>query len=71
MHASKGLEFDCVIIAGVSDGIIPDRDTDIEDERRLFYVALTRARSRLHIIYETDDKGNPPRFISECGYSGR
>jgi len=71
IHASKGLEFDCVIIAGVNDAIIPDRDTDIEDERRLFYVALTRARSRLHIIYETDDKGALPRFISECGYSGR
>lgn len=71
MHASKGLEFDCVIISGVSDGIIPDKDTDIEDERRLLYVALTRARRSLHITYETDDKGKLPRFVAECGYSGR
>lgn len=71
MHASKGLEFDCVIISGVSEGVIPDRDTEIEDERRLFYVALTRARRSLHIIYETDEKGRLPRFIAECGYSGR
>lgn len=70
MHASKGLEFDCVIICGVSDSIIPDRETDIEDERRLFYVALTRARTELHIIYETNDKEKLPRFIAECGYTG-
>lgn len=69
MHASKGLEFDCVIISGVSDAVIPDRDTDIEDERRLFYVALTRARLDLHIIYETNDKGKIPRFIAECGHT--
>lgn len=69
MHSSKGLEFDCVIITGVSEGIIPDRDSDIEDERRLFYVALTRARRELHIIYETDDEGKMPRFVTECGYT--
>ncbi len=71
MHASKGLEFDAVIISGVKESIIPDRDTDIEDERRLFYVALTRARKELHIIYETDDKGDIPRFAAECGYTGK
>jgi len=70
MHASKGLEFDCVIISGVDDNLIPDMDTDIEDERRLFYVALTRARREMHIIYETDNKGKIPRFIAECGYKG-
>ncbi len=70
MHGSKGLEFDIVIITGVCDKIIPDRDTNIEDERRLFYVALTRARYELHIVYE-EDNGNIPRFIRECGFRGR
>ncbi len=67
MHASKGLEFDRVIIAGVSDRIIPDRTTNIEEERRLFYVALTRAREVLHIIYLNDSRDKLPRFIKELG----
>ena len=50
MHSSKGLEFDTVIIIGVDDAIIPDRNSPIEEERRLFYVALTRAKERLYII---------------------
>jgi len=70
MHGSKGLEFDTVIIAGVADSIIPDRETHIEDERRLFYVALTRAKSELHIIYRKNTRGELPRFVRECGYKG-
>lgn len=62
IHASKGLEFDMVIIAGVSDMIIPDRSGDIEEERRLMYVALTRARNTLHIIFHKNDDA-PPRVF--------
>ncbi len=51
VHASKGLEFGTVIIAGVKNEIFPDHSTDIEEERRLFYVALTRAKHNLHVIY--------------------
>lgn len=69
MHSSKGLEFNTVIIAGVSDNIIPDGDSDIEDERRLFYVALTRAKKRLHIIYHCSQDGTLPQFIKECGHN--
>lgn len=51
MHAAKGLEFPVVFIAGCEDGFIPyrsdTRPTDIEEERRLFYVALTRAKRHL------------------------
>ncbi len=51
MHAAKGLEFPVVFIAGCEDGFIPYRSdarpTDIEEERRLFYVALTRAKKHL------------------------
>lgn len=68
MHGSKGLEFDAVIIAGISDKIIPDRTSDIEEERRLFYVALTRAKDELHLLYYNNSSGELPRFIRETGY---
>ena len=51
MHAAKGLEFPVVILCGLEDGLVPLRDgdgaTDLEEERRLLFVALTRARERL------------------------
>jgi len=53
IHAAKGLEFDVVFIAGCEDGVIPharsleEGEGNIEEERRLFYVAVTRARRRL------------------------
>ncbi len=50
IHASKGLEFNTVIVAGITDAILPDPSSDIEEERRLMYVALTRARDELHLI---------------------
>lgn len=55
IHASKGLEFDVVFLAGVEDGIVPharsveEDPKNIEEERRLFYVAITRARKKLFI----------------------
>ena len=53
MHAAKGLEFQVVFISGCEDGLIPyrsdTRPTDIEEERRLFYVALTRAKKHLFL----------------------
>ncbi|MDP2641934.1 MAG: UvrD-helicase domain-containing protein [bacterium] len=59
VHASKGLEFDVVFIAGLEDGLFPhqrlseDRSTpeEREEERRLFYVALTRARKKVFLSY--------------------
>ena len=55
MHAAKGLEFDVVFAVGIEDGIIPhsgyDQDnSELEEERRLFYVAITRAKKQLFII---------------------
>ncbi|MCX7655170.1 MAG: UvrD-helicase domain-containing protein [Treponemataceae bacterium] len=55
IHASKGLEFPVIFIAGTEDGLIPharsleEGDGNIEEERRLFYVAITRARDKLYI----------------------
>ena len=78
VHQAKGLEFDTVFIAGVSEGEFPsyfavkDNDrTKIEEERRLFYVAITRAKKRLFISsYEENDRGystKPSRFLSGLG----
>ena len=61
MHECKGLEFDYVWIINAMDGICPFRhslyDSDIEEERRLFYVAVTRAKMCLNISYCTARKG--------------
>jgi DNA helicase II / ATP-dependent DNA helicase PcrA len=56
VHSSKGLEFDCVFITGMEEGLFPhensmsDRD-GLEEERRLMYVAITRARKRLYLTH--------------------
>ncbi len=54
LHASKGLEFPVVFIAGVEDGLVPlrlkGRQTDVEEERRLFYVGITRAARSVYIL---------------------
>ena len=71
MHASKGLEFDCVIVAGICDGVIPDPDSGIEEERRLLYVACTRARDELHVIAHLDEKDEAGRFGRELGMAGK
>ncbi len=56
MHASKGLEFPVVFIAGCEDGLIPYRkkkgeDVDLPEEKRLFYVALTRAQENVFLTH--------------------
>lgn len=73
-HAAKGLEFPVVFIAGAEEGITPlDRDdVDLEEERRLFYVAMTRAEDELQISFTKErmrygevHEQVPSRFISE------
>ncbi|MFC6283416.1 MULTISPECIES: UvrD-helicase domain-containing protein [Polaromonas] len=56
VHSSKGLEFDCVFITGLEDGVFPHENSlsdhgGIEEERRLMYVAITRARKRLYLSH--------------------
>ncbi len=73
-HAAKGLEFPVVFIAGAEEGVSPvvREDTDIEEERRLFYVAMTRAKEELQIIrsgkrryYGRENEMMPSRFLDE------
>lgn len=73
-HRSKGLEFDTVFIIDVSEGYVPqsraETAEEIEEERRAFYVAATRARNELYICDCDDRLGRsmkPSRFISEMG----
>jgi DNA helicase-2/ATP-dependent DNA helicase PcrA len=64
-HASKGLEFDTVFIVGAEEGLFPHANAigtgnifDIEEERRLFYVAMTRAEKRLYITNAKNKRNN-------------
>jgi len=78
VHAAKGLEFDTVFITGLEEGLFPhegmgnNEDRDEEEERRLFYVAVTRAKknliltyARVRRIYGTEYMAEPSSFISD------
>lgn len=76
MHRSKGLEWPAVFIIGANEGIVPSPRSasgdEVEEERRLFYVAVTRAKERLEISWAEDkDKGTVrSRFIDEMDIAG-
>lgn len=76
VHASKGLEFEVVFITGLEDDLFPhkkyDEESDTEEERRLFYVALTRARTQLYLthaatrmMYGTREITSPSPFLED------
>ncbi len=67
MHAAKGLEFPVVFIAGCEEKLIPHRkpdseENDIQEERRLFYVAMTRAMERLYLTHAKKRRVHGRRF---------
>jgi DNA helicase-2/ATP-dependent DNA helicase PcrA len=59
IHAAKGLEWDCVYLAGLNEGFLPigyaKSDQALHEERRLFYVGITRARKELALSYSLKD----------------
>ena len=77
MHSAKGLEFPIVFIAGMEEGLFPHSrasasEEDLEEERRLCYVAITRAQQQLYIthamqrrIFGEEDVTEPSRFLNE------
>ena len=77
LHAAKGLEFGAVFIVGLDDGILPhsrsfDEPEGMEEERRLFYVGITRAKERLYLIRAIQRGGRgsaeetyPSRFLDD------
>lgn len=77
MHAAKGLEFPVVFVAGMEDNIFPsarsmESDADLEEERRLAYVAITRAKRKLYLtcaqqrmLYGRTERNRISRFIKE------
>ena len=74
MHASKGLEFDTVYIPDCNEGVIPHkksgRGEQVEEERRMLYVAMTRARKELTISWVAGTEEEPgflSRFLNDMG----
>jgi DNA helicase-2/ATP-dependent DNA helicase PcrA len=74
LHSAKGLEWDSVYIAGVSEGLLPisyaRTDAAVDEERRLFYVGITRARQRLQLSWAAEGahrgaQRQPSRFLAE------
>jgi DNA helicase-2/ATP-dependent DNA helicase PcrA len=80
LHLAKGLEFDNVFICGLEEGLFPIGESafnhkELEEERRLMYVGMTRARKRLHLCWSAERKifgktiwNMPSRFIAEAGF---
>ncbi len=81
VHAAKGLEFEAVFVSGMEEGLFPhegmgEGERDEEEERRLFYVAVTRAKERLYLslarmrkIYGSDLLSEPSSFLADVDRS--
>lgn len=81
VHAAKGLEFDAVFVTGLEEGLFPhegmgDEERDDEEERRLFYVAVTRAKKQVYLtlarvrrIFGTDYLQEPSSFLRDIDQS--
>lgn len=77
MHSAKGLEYRIVFVVDANEGVVPHHKAslpaDIEEERRLFYVAMTRAKERLHLSAVRERyhrKQEISRFLNECRNDG-
>ncbi|SME90860.1 ATP-dependent helicase [Pseudobacteriovorax antillogorgiicola] len=82
IHASKGLEFPAVFVCGIEDDLLPHKNSidcpmSVQEERRLFYVAITRAKVKLHLSFARERFSNfqkqdrkPSRFLKELPKTG-
>ena len=82
VHAAKGLEFGAVVVVGVEDDLIPfatarDKPVELDEERRLLHVAMTRAKRRLILTcaatrtrFGRDQSSSPSRFLQDLGNEG-
>jgi DNA helicase-2/ATP-dependent DNA helicase PcrA len=82
LHASKGLEFPVICVTGLEEGLLPFSgsqlsSSDVEEERRLFYVGMTRAEKRLYLSHASTrfrfgevSYQSPSRFLTELGSDG-
>ncbi len=77
MHSAKGLEYEAVFVIDVNEGVTPHHksvlEADLEEERRLFYVAATRAKTYLHLLYMKERYHKemfPSRFLAEMEKEG-
>lgn len=75
MHGSKGLEYDAVFLPCCMEGVVPHKKSKnqaaLEEERRMFYVGITRAKKELYLSYTKGTKETPgfaSRFLAECGW---
>lgn len=70
IHGVKGMEFETVFMINVNEGYLPYKDNDLEEERRLFYVGITRAIKNLFLITPSNIRGEKKEkslFLTECG----
>jgi DNA helicase-2/ATP-dependent DNA helicase PcrA len=63
LHRAKGLEFEAVYLPRLDEGELPNRRADVDEERRLLYVGITRAKQHLLVTWA----GKPSRFLGELG----
>ena len=66
IHLSKGLEYDTVYLLDALQDIFPSRSADYEEERRLFYVAITRAKNHLRFLSVQSEEDSPSEFVREA-----
>ena len=75
LHGSKGLEYDVVFLPDCNEGIVPhkksEKKEELEEERRMFYVGITRAKEELYLSWVGGTREEPgvlSRFLADLGY---